>query len=118
MGKAAVVSLSYDTELAQKGIRTEPGSLLIDQGATATALGRRAGFRPEEYIADMQGPILAAPGNHFGWQEQAYLIIDGQPRFIANDRNTITGAYPTFLQKEGMWQLATLLTRYRITISL
>ncbi|WP_220209128.1 phosphodiester glycosidase family protein [Reticulibacter mediterranei] len=106
----ASIDIFYDTELARKGIQTEPGSLLIDQQTTAQRLenNRAAGFRPEEYIADIPGPLLAAPGNHFGWQQEAFLIQDGHPILLANDKDKITGSYSALLQKEGKWQVVTL----------
>ncbi len=70
------ISLVWDEALTEHGIKTEPGSLLIDQKATATLIGRPAGIHPSTAMTEYENSYVF-PGNHFGWQYGAYFINDG-----------------------------------------
>ncbi len=98
----ASLTMQYDKDLIEKGIITEPGGSLIDQKATADLLGRPAGFLPEDAIADRSNGIVL-PLNHYGWQEGAFLIRNGEVQLIKNDEEKISGRFEIIASKQGKW---------------
>lgn len=104
------VALVFDDELVKTGIVTEPNSLLIDQQTTSALLPnqRRAGFTPQEYIAHEAKDVLVIPGNHFGWQEGAFLINQGELVLIANDQLSLVGIFDTLVCIDGHWGVISL----------
>ena len=98
----SAIDIVYDQDLVNTGIVTEPQGLLIDQKATAELLDRPAGHLPQDYLTG-RGDAIGLMGGHFGWQREAFIIEDGCPIIIKNDRDRLTGRFPTLLRRDGAW---------------
>lgn len=100
----AMFGIAYDEGLAAHGIKIGAGELLIDQEATKLSLGREAGRLPEVFIKDYpNGTISFCPSN-FGWQKDAFFIINGQLILLNNDRGKISGRFGTVGLSQKKWE--------------
>lgn len=104
------VAFLTDPHFTHDGIITEPGSALINQGKTAELYGNKpAGETPEQYLENSNlRNVIAMPGAHYGWQEKAFVIIDGQPLLVKNDQGVLSGDFPTLcMDGSGQWSMQT-----------
>ncbi len=100
----ALFGITYDEELAIRGIKTGAGEVLIDQEATKLSLGREAGRLPEVFIKDYpEGTVAICPSN-FGWQKDAFLIVKGQLTVLNNDREKINGKFGVIGLSQNKWE--------------
>ncbi len=104
----AQYALGYDATFTEKGIVTEPGRLLIDQNATRELHGHQAGTKPEVFLSSSAEGSIAIPGNHFGWQEGAFIVEGGQLRLIKNDEGNVSGDFDILARKDDEWKNITV----------
>lgn len=90
-------NLLIDSRFIERPIITEPGGLLIDQKATTQSWGSGAGLKPEYLLDNPAIPdnsIGICPTN-FGWQRGAFMVRDGSPILLPNDKENLTGNFET-----------------------
>lgn len=99
------VHFMTDPLFHEKGIVTEGGSDLINQGETAGRFGKPAGETPETFLSQTDlSDVIAVPGTQYGWQNKTFMIVEGQPLLMKSDEEHLSGTFPTLCEDyEGKW---------------
>lgn len=100
----AKYELKFDDRFVNSGIETEPSGLLISQPLTQEKWGLPAGKKPEDFMNNSEVNAISVCPTNWGWQKSAFLIKDGNPLFIKNDRESLSGQFEILALKNNKWE--------------
>jgi hypothetical protein len=99
-------NLLIDPRFSSRSIALEPGGWLIDQDATTRQWDNKpAGMKPESFLETSEVPkeSVAIPPTNFGWQRGAFMVKDGNPVLLLNDRQSLSGHFDVIGLIDNKW---------------